>query len=190
MTANAPRDQILVVDDNEANRYTLVRLLKRAGFSLQEAVDGGHRVLVFSQFTTMLGLLKGALDEAGLGYTYLDGSTRDRQAVVDRFQTDPGIPVFLISLKAGGTGLNLTGADTVIHFDPWWNPAVEEQAADRAHRIGQDKPVFVYRLVAAGTVEERILALQAKKRALADSALAGAAAAASLTRDDLLSLLA
>ena len=96
----------------------------------------------------------------GLDYVRLDGSTRDRAAVVERFQTDDDVSVFLISLKAGGTGLNLTAADHVFLFDPWWNPAVEEQAFDRAHRIGQDKPVFVHRLVAANTVEERILALQ------------------------------
>ena len=131
---------------------------------LQEAVDGGHRVLVFSQFTTMLGLLRDAVAEAGLRQVYLDGSTRNRQAVVDQFQSDPTIPVFLISLKAGGTGLNLTGADTVIHYDPWWNPAVEDQAADRAHRIGQDRVVTTYRLVARGTVEERMVELQSKKR--------------------------
>jgi len=135
---------------------------------LEEAVDGGHRVLIFSQFVSMLTLLRDALDADGIAYCYLDGSTKDRAAEVDRFQTGE-VPAFLISLKAGGTGLNLTAADTVIHFDPWWNPAVEAQATDRAHRIGQDKVVTAYKLIARGTVEEKILALQQKKRALADA---------------------
>jgi SNF2 family DNA or RNA helicase len=156
---------------------------------LETTAAEGHKALVFSQWTSLLDLLEPRLREAGLAFARLDGATRDRTGVVASFQAASGPPVFLISLKAGGTGLNLTAADHVFLLDPWWNPAVEEQAADRAHRIGQDKPVFVYRLVAAGTVEERILALQAKKRALADSALAGAAAATTLTRDDLLSLL-
>jgi SNF2 family DNA or RNA helicase len=135
---------------------------------LEEAVDGGHRVLIFSQFVSMLTLLRAALEADGIAYCYLDGSTKDRAAVVDRFQTGT-VPAFLISLKAGGTGLNLTAADTVIHFDPWWNPAVEAQATDRAHRIGQAKVVTAYKLIARGTVEEKILALQAKKRALAEA---------------------
>jgi superfamily II DNA or RNA helicase len=149
----------------------------------------GHKALVFSQWTSLLDLVEPRLAAAGLRFARLDGATRDRAAVVESFQAAAGPPVFLISLRAGGTGLNLTAADHVFLLDPWWNPAVEEQAADRAHRIGQDKPVFVHRLVAAGTVEERILELQAKKRALADAALSGTAAAASLTRDDLLALL-
>ena len=114
----------------------------------------------------------------------------DRAGVVRQFQDEAGPPVLLISLKAGGTGLNLTAADHVFLMDPWWNPAVEDQAADRAHRIGQDRPVIVYRLVAEDTVEERILVLQDAKRGIADAALGDAARAASLTRDDLLSLLA
>ena len=137
---------------------------------LAEAIDGGHRVLVFSQFVTMLTLLREALAESGTEYCYLDGQTRDRAAEVDRFQTG-AVPVFLISLKAGGTGLNLTAADTVIHFDPWWNPAVEAQATDRAHRIGQEKVVTSYKLIARGTVEEKILALQQRKRATIEAAL-------------------
>jgi superfamily II DNA or RNA helicase len=157
---------------------------------LETTAAEGHKALVFSQWTSLLDLVEPALGAAGLGFVRLDGATRDRSGVVASFQAASGPPVFLISLKAGGTGLNLTAADHVFLLDPWWNPAVEEQAADRAHRIGQDKPVFVYRLVAAGTVEERILALQAKKRALAEGALTGAGAAASLTREDLLSLLA
>ena len=137
---------------------------------LAEAMDGGHRVLVFSQFVSMLSLLREALTESGTEYCYLDGQTRDRAAEVDRFQAG-AVPVFLISLKAGGTGLNLTAADTVIHFDPWWNPAVEAQATDRAHRIGQEKVVTSYKLIARGTVEEKILALQQRKRATIEAAL-------------------
>jgi superfamily II DNA or RNA helicase len=133
---------------------------------IDEAVDGNHRVLVFSQFVEMLNHIRAALDADGVQYEYLDGSTKDRIDRVDRFNEDTSVPVFLISLKAGGTGLNLTGADTVVHFDPWWNPAVEDQATDRAHRIGQTKNVNVYKLIAAGTVEEKILELSAKKRVL------------------------
>lgn len=132
-----------------------------------EAIDGGHRVLVFSQFVSMLKLARESLTEAGIETCYLDGSTRDRAAVVDEFQNG-NAPVFLISLKAGGTGLNLTAADTVVHFDPWWNPAVEDQATDRAHRIGQKSVVTAYKLVARDTVEEKILALQTRKRQLSD----------------------
>jgi len=138
---------------------------------IDEAIDGNHRVLVFSQFVTMLTYIREALDADGISYEYLDGSTKDRLDRVDRFNADPSVPVFLISLKAGGTGLNLTGADTVVHFDPWWNPAVEDQATDRAHRIGQTKNVNVYKLIAAGTVEEKILELSAKKRALVSNVL-------------------
>ena len=138
---------------------------------LESAVEGGHRVLVFSQFVTMLQHIRDALDEDGITYEYLDGSTKDRAERVDSFNDDEEIKVFLISLKAGGTGLNLTGADTVIHFDPWWNPAVEDQATDRAHRIGQTRNVNVYRLITKGTVEEKILELSAKKRALMENVL-------------------
>ncbi len=139
---------------------------------LLEAVDGGHRVLLFSQFTTMLNLLHQTLDGLGLEYCHLDGQTKDRGAEVDRFQKG-NAPVFLISLKAGGTGLNLTAADTVIHFDPWWNPAVENQATDRAHRIGQKSVVTSYKLITRGTVEEKILALQNRKREVIDATLDG-----------------
>ncbi|MFA9470224.1 MAG: SNF2-related protein [Deltaproteobacteria bacterium] len=138
---------------------------------IDEAVDGNHRVLVFSQFVEMLNHIRAALDTDGVQYEYLDGSTKDRIERVDHFNEDPSVPVFLISLKAGGTGLNLTGADTVVHFDPWWNPAVEDQATDRAHRIGQTKNVNVYKLIAAGTVEEKILELSAKKRELVSNVL-------------------
>ena len=140
---------------------------------LEEVIDGGHRVLVFSQFTEMLALLKEQLEKEKIGYAYLDGSTRDRQKVVEEFQKTENLPVFLISLKAGGVGLNLTAADTVIHFDPWWNPAVEAQATDRAHRIGQTKVVTSYKLITRGTVEEKILTLQNKKRELIQSTLSG-----------------
>ncbi len=140
---------------------------------IEETLDGGHRALVFSQFTTMLGLLREELAAQNIQCCYLDGSTKDRAAVVEKFQNDPTVPVFLISLKAGGTGLNLTGADTVIHFDPWWNPAVEAQATDRAHRIGQRNVVTSYKLIARGTVEEKILNLQARKRALTQAVLGG-----------------
>jgi SNF2 family DNA or RNA helicase len=127
-------------------------------------------VLIFSQFVSMLAILKEALAGAGVDYCYLDGQTKDRAAEVDRFQTGQ-VPAFLISLKAGGVGLNLTAADTVVHFDPWWNPAVEAQATDRAHRIGQNRVVTSYKLIARGTVEEKILALQQRKRAVIDATL-------------------
>lgn len=127
-----------------------------------------HKVLVFSQFVQMLRLVRGGLDERNLPYAYLDGQTRDRQEQVDRFQNEPELPYFLISLKAGGLGLNLTAADYVIHIDPWWNPAVEQQATDRTHRIGQDKPVFVYKMITRDSVEEKILVLQERKRNLVE----------------------
>jgi superfamily II DNA or RNA helicase len=137
---------------------------------LDEVLDGGHRVLVFSQFVGMLGLLGDRLTRDGIEYCYLDGSTTDREAVVQQFQRQAA-PVFLISLKAGGLGLNLSAADTVIHFDPWWNPAVEAQATDRAHRIGQTKVVTSYKLITRGTIEEKMLQLQARKRELFQAAL-------------------
>jgi superfamily II DNA or RNA helicase len=158
---------------------------------LEEALDGGHRVLVFSQFVSMLSLLKERLAEEGVDYCYLDGSTFDRGAVVERFQNNAGIPVFLISLKAGGVGLNLTGADTVVHFDPWWNPAVEDQATDRAHRIGQTRVVTSYKLIARDTVEEKILALQNRKREIIRGTLGGEEEfAASLSWEEIQELLA
>ncbi len=164
----------------------LTRLLDALG----DAVGEGHRALVFSQWTSLLDLIEPHLDSAGIKFTRLDGSTTDRGTVVMGFQDEAGPPVMLLSLKAGGTGLNLTAADHVFLIDPWWNPAVEDQAADRAHRIGQDKPVMVYRMVARDTVEERILELQDKKRHLADAALSEAGRATAITRDDLLALLA
>ncbi len=138
---------------------------------VSEAIQSGHRTLVFSQFVEMLTLIRRALERDGVKYEYLDGATRDRMDRVDRFNSDETIPVFLISLKAGGSGLNLTGADTVIHFDPWWNPAVEDQATDRAHRIGQTRVVTAYRLIARNTIEEKIMALSGKKRDLVASVL-------------------
>ncbi len=145
---------------------------------LPELVDEGRRVLVFSQFTSMLALIEEELLARKLAYVKLTGDTQDREGVIRRFQ-DEGVPIFLISLKAGGVGLNLTAADTVIHYDPWWNPAVENQATDRAHRIGQKKKVFVYKLVVAGSIEEKILALQEKKAELAAGVLSEDAGALS-----------
>jgi superfamily II DNA or RNA helicase len=142
---------------------------------LVDIVTAEHKALVFSQWTSMLDRVEPRLRALGIDWVRLDGSTRDRQTVIDKFQADDGPPVFLLSLKAGGTGLNLTAADYVVHLDPWWNPAVEQQATDRAHRIGQDKPVVSCRLIAEGTVEERILELQEAKRDLADAALGGEA---------------
>ena len=136
---------------------------------LDEAMDGGHRVLVFSQFVTMLTILRNELEARGIRYCYLDGSTKDRLGECRKFNTDESIPLFLISLHAGGTGLNLTGADMVVHFDPWWNPAVEDQATDRAHRIGQKRTVYVVKMIAENSVEERVLALQQKKQAVIDA---------------------
>jgi superfamily II DNA or RNA helicase len=157
--------------------------------ALTEATADGHKALVFSQWTGFLDLIEPHLKAAGIAFTRLDGSTRDRGTVVARFQSDDGPPVMLVSLKAGGTGLNLTAADHVFLLDPWWNPAVEDQAADRAHRIGQERPVMVYRMVAKDTVEERIFALQERKRGLAEAALGTGGQAHAITRDDLLALL-
>lgn len=170
----------------------LVKLDKAAGIrdsaklawlreTLPQLLEEGRKLLVFSQFTEVLGLVEMELKALKIPYAKLTGQTRKRQQAIDSFQNGE-VPVFLISLKAGGSGLNLTAADVVIHLDPWWNPAVEAQASDRAYRIGQDKPVFVYKLIAADTVEERIQALQTHKRALADS-LFSAAGAAGLPRD-------
>jgi len=175
-----------LVPGQEADSSSKIEALREA---LEDAAAGGHKALVFSQWTSLLDRIESALDDAGIAFTRLDGSTRDRAGVVSAFQSESGPPVLLASLKAGGTGLNLTAADHVFLMDPWWNPAAEDQAADRAHRIGQDRPVMVYRVVARGTVEEGILALQEKKRALADAALGGATQAQQITREDLLALL-
>jgi SNF2 family DNA or RNA helicase len=153
---------------------------------LAEVIDEGHKALVFSQFTSMLAILRQRLDAEGVKYQYLDGKTRDRQAAVDQFQQDPACKLFLISLKAGGTGLNLTAAQYVFLLDPWWNPAVEAQAIDRTHRIGQTRQVFAYRLIARDTVEEKVLALQDTKRDLADAILgASSTLIKKLSREDL-----
>jgi superfamily II DNA or RNA helicase len=138
---------------------------------IDEAVDAGHRVLVFSQFVSMLHILRDELQKRELTYCYLDGSTKERLKIVHQFNTERSIPVFLISLKAGGTGLNLTGADMVIHFDPWWNPAVENQATDRAYRIGQHRTVYSLKLITLGTVEEKVLQLQARKQSIIDATI-------------------
>jgi SNF2 family DNA or RNA helicase len=138
---------------------------------LDEIREEGHKALVFSQFTSLLSIVRSRLDASLVRYEYLDGATRNRQERVETFQNDPECGLFLISLKAGGLGLNLTAAEYVYLLDPWWNPAVEAQAVDRAHRIGQTKPVFAYRLIARGTVEEKVLELQKTKRDLADAIL-------------------
>ena len=153
---------------------------------LDEIRQEGHKALVFSQFTSLLAIVRDRLDAAGIRYAYLDGSTRNREATVSEFQNDPAFELFLISLKAGGLGLNLTAAEYVFLLDPWWNPAVEAQAVDRAHRIGQTKPVFAYRLIAEDTIEEKIIELQARKRDLADAVVgADGGALQKLTREDL-----
>jgi SNF2 family DNA or RNA helicase len=135
---------------------------------LESIVAEGHKVLIFSQFVKHLGLLRAQLEKYGYQYAYLDGSTRDRQAQVEKFMQRRDVPVFLLSIKAGGTGLNLTAADYVFLLDPWWNPAVEAQAIDRAHRIGQENKVMVYKFITRNSVEEKILLLQQKKRKLAE----------------------
>ncbi len=157
---------------------------------LREVVEEGHKALVFSQFTTFLAVVRAALDREGIAFAYLDGQTADRPACVERFQKDPSCRVFLISLKAGGLGLNLTEAEYVFLLDPWWNPAAEAQAIDRTHRIGQTHPVFAFRLVARDTVEEKVLELQKSKKALADAILGeGGSLLGDLTREDLERLL-
>ena len=155
--------------------------------SIAEVVEEGHKVLVFSQFTSFLAIVRERLDQEKITYEYLDGRTRNRAAKVERFQTDPECPIFLISLKAGGLGLNLTAAEYVYLLDPWWNPAVEAQAIDRSHRIGQTQHVFAYRLICRDTVEEKILELQQKKRDLADAILNAdnKGVIQNLTREDL-----
>ena len=157
---------------------------------LSEVIDEGHKVLVFSQFTSFLAIVRRHLDERGITYEYLDGKTTDRQARVQRFQEDADCRLFLVSLKAGGQGLNLTAADYIYILDPWWNPAVEAQAVDRAHRIGQTRRVFAYRLIARDTVEEKIVALQDRKRELAESIVrADESMVSSLTAEDVEMLL-
>jgi superfamily II DNA or RNA helicase len=180
-------DPHLAFDDYEGPSAKLDACLELVG----NAVDSGHKVLLFSQFTSMLSRIAARLDEAGVAHFELTGATpkEERARLVEAFQAG-GAPVFLISLKAGGVGLNLTAADIVVHYDPWWNLAAQNQATDRAHRIGQTNPVTVFRLIAKDTIEERIVALQEAKRDLAQSVLGGEAVGnSSLTRDDILELL-
>lgn len=158
-------DPALIDPDTDASSAKMELLMDE----LRDILASGHRALVFSQFTSFLDIVRGALDVEDIPYLYLDGKTRDRQSLVERFQSSDGPPLFLISLKAGGLGLNLTNADYIFLLDPWWNPAVEAQAIDRAHRIGRRKPVVAYRLIARDTVEEKILELQARKREIAES---------------------
>lgn len=187
----------LVLKDQQPDEKATLAEAQRSGKLelflelLNEAMDSGQRVLVFSQFVEMLKLLRRTLDVRGIRYSYLDGSTVNRQDRVNEFNSNEEIPVFLVSLKAGGSGLNLTGASVVIHFDPWWNPAVEDQATDRAHRIGQDRTVYSIKLVTQGTVEERVIDLQDKKRRLIDAAVADQESMVqSLTWEDIRGLLA
>jgi hypothetical protein len=172
--------------DDESPNAKLDILLPR----LSEVTEEGHKAIVFSQFTSFLSIVKRRLDSEGVAYEYLDGKTRDRQAVVERFQNDPDCKLFLISLKAGGQGLNLTAAEYVFLLDPWWNPAVEAQAIDRAHRIGQTRRVFAYRLITRDTVEEKVLELQSTKRDLADAIInADNSVLKNITGEDLMMLL-
>ena len=157
---------------------------------LNEAIDGGHRILVFSQFVSMLTILRKELEKRDYKYCYIDGSSKNRMDSVTRFNTNKDIPVFLISLKAGGTGLNLTGADMVIHFDPWWNPAVEDQATDRAHRIGQKRTVYSVKLITENSVEEKVLEMQQRKKLVIKNTIeSDEKIATSLTWDDIQGLL-
>lgn len=153
-------------------------------------MENRHKALVFSQFVDHLNIVRAWLDKRGIHYQYLDGATpaKERQKRVNAFQAGEG-EIFLISLKAGGSGLNLTAADYVIHLDPWWNPAVEDQASDRAHRMGQQRPVTIYRLVTENTIEEQIVSLHARKRDLASSLLEGGEMSGKLDADALLALL-
>src|SRR5436190_1153691 len=173
------------IDDVSPNAKLDI-LLPRLG----EVIDEGHKAIVFSQFTSFLTIVRRRLEQDGVDYQYLDGKTRDREAAVHRFQNDPDCKLFLISLKAGGQGLNLTAAEYVFLLDPWWNPAVEAQAIDRAHRIGQTRRVFAYRLITRDTVEEKVLDLQSTKRDLADAIInADNSVLRNITGEDLMMLL-
>ncbi len=151
---------------------------------LDQVLDENHKALVFSQFTSLLAIVRSRLDKQKIPYVYLDGRTRDRQAKVEQFQNDPNAKLFLISLKAGGLGLNLHAAEYVYLLDPWWNPAVEAQAIDRTHRIGQTRTVFAYRLIVKETIEQKIRTLQQQKAALANDVLGEENFARALTMDD------
>ncbi len=156
---------------------------------VEEIISENHKVLIFSQFVQMLKIIRQTFDSQNIPYSYLDGSTTDRETPVNQFQEDDKIRIFLISLKAGGTGLNLTAADYVIHYDPWWNPAVEMQATDRAYRIGQTRKVFAYKLISKDSVEEKIVKLQDRKRELVKSLISTEESFfKSLTKNDILDL--
>jgi SNF2 family DNA or RNA helicase len=157
---------------------------------VDELIDNHHKALVFSQFVAHLAIVRELLDNKGIAYQYLDGTTSlpKRRKAVNAFQSGQG-DLFLISLKAGGAGLNLTAADYVVHMDPWWNPAVENQASDRAHRMGQKRPVTIYRLIAKDTIEDKIVALHKHKRDLADSLLADGDVSGKMSIRDMLELL-
>jgi len=165
--------QLLKLNTEEARKAKRSAKLEYLFELLETLFAEGRRVLLFSQFTSMLEMIETELNIRRISYLKLTGASKERGKLVERFQSE-NIPIFLISLKAGGTGLNLTAADSVIHYDPWWNPAAEAQATDRAYRIGQDKPVFVHKLICTGTVEDRIHQHQQKKSLLADSLLSGA----------------
>jgi SNF2 family DNA or RNA helicase len=177
-----------LLDDKKGSMVTSAKL-DLLGELLEEVKEGGHRALVFSQFTSMLAIIKKHLDENNISYLYMDGTTKDRLQLTQKFNSDPSITCFLISLKTGGHGLNLTGADTVIHYDQWWNPAVEAQATDRAHRIGQTKAVTVYKLICKQTIEEKIMALQNKKRELFTALIDDDATSLALSAEDITELL-
>lgn len=171
----------------QANRSEMTIPSAKLNFLMEilpQLIEGGRRILIFSQFTSMLKLIEKELQKINVSYLKLTGSSKNRPELIAQFQTG-NMPIFLISLKAGGTGLNLTAADTVIHYDPWWNPAVEDQATDRVHRIGQTRPVFVYKLIMKGTVEEKILTLQEKKKALVDGVLGDNQLSQMITPEDL-----
>ena len=169
--------------NDEAGKFEALKLM------VDDIISEDHKVLVFSQFVRMLSIIRDHLEEQAIDYAYLDGATKDREGAVNKFQTDEHTKIFLISLKAGGIGLNLTAADYVIHYDPWWNPAVEMQASDRAHRIGQTKKVFTYKLIAKDSVEEKILLLQAQKKELVKKLISTESGLyKSLNKNDILSL--
>jgi len=157
---------------------------------LGSLIEGGHKTVIFSQYTRMLQIMKGDLEDRGIKFCYLDGASKNRMKIVKEFNEDPSVMVFLVSLKAGGTGLNLVGADTVIHYDPWWNPAAEDQATDRVHRIGQTQNVSSYKLVTLNTIEEKILEMQNRKRGLVKKVISSDEETMSkLTWEDVLELL-
>ena len=181
-------DPSLIFENYKAGSAKLQALIDL----LSNAIEGGHRCLVFSQFTSMFDIIEPVLRKEGIEFYKITGSTskEERAKLVKAFNNGT-TPVFLISLKAGGTGLNLTGADTVVHYDPWWNVAVQNQATDRAHRIGQERIVTVYKLIAKGTIEEKIVKLQETKKELAEEILSGETGnLASMTRDELMELIA